>query len=126
MLWSFFAQIDLVLVLGDSTVDSSTPPSRLVVSIIYCFYFHSFHAFELDCGPCEYPKFPIRSQRGCPLSGRCFNMGPTQSGRIDNTLSPIERCVAMLPKEAALQCDQPVGTSALSIHYSPKASALIL
>jgi hypothetical protein len=113
-----------VVVLGDSIADSSAPPARLVVSLIYCFYFHSFHAFELDCGPCEDLKFPIRGQCGCPLSGRCLNTGPTQSGHVDNAMSPTERCVATLTKEVALQRHQPIGTSALSMLYSPKAGAL--
>ena len=69
MLWIFFTQIDPVLVLGDLTVDSFASPAKLVVSLIYCFYFHSFHAFELDDGLCEDPKFQIRGQCGCPLLG---------------------------------------------------------
>ena len=74
MLWSFFTQIDLVLVLGDLTIDFAASLARLVVSLIYFFYFHSFHAFELDDGPCEDPKFPIRGQCGCPLLGEIFNV----------------------------------------------------
>ena len=76
MLWSIFTQIDLALVLGDSITDSSASLAKLVVSLIYCFYFHSFHAFELDNGPCEDPKFLIRGQRGCPLSGEHYQHGP--------------------------------------------------
>jgi len=124
VLWSFFTQINLALVLGDSTTNSSSPPARLVVSLIYFFYFHSFHAFELDCGPCEDRKFPIRGQHEFPLSGVRFNAGPTQSGHVDNALSPTERYVETLPKQATLQRDQPVWTSVLSMLCSPKVGVL--
>ena len=76
----FFTQIDLALVLDDLTTDSSASLARLVVSLIYYFYFHSFHALELDDGPCEDPKFPIHDQRRCPLSGEHYQRGPDTVG----------------------------------------------
>ena len=89
--------------------------SCLVSSFTHLILLFSFiSCFELDCGPCEDPKFLIRNQRGWPLSEVRFNAGPTQSSRVDNAMSPIERGIAMLPKEATLQRDQPVRMSVLS------------
>lgn len=86
--------------------------------------FSFISCFVLYCGPCENSKIPIRDQRGWPLSRHHFNAGLTQSGHVDNTLSPIERSVATLPKEVMLQRDQPEGTSVLSMLCNPKVGAL--